>query len=542
MRKREYFVLFLSFYLLGLCFYSSTFESRVVYDQAEFILRFREQGFGGVFKCFNIGCITSLYLFHFIEFLIYKLFGVNSILNGLFALMIHVLNSVLLVYIFRKVFNLMFNDQYSIFSVLLGVCFLVTPYASEVVVWGCTYHYLFLTLFFLGCIYSLIQYIQIGGEGYRLAIFILYFLCLFLHEISFVLIPVFAIFYVLFEDKISMGLALKRFSILYLVPLALLLFICFGIRLYSNGSIVGHYGAETHLNFALKEILIHYELYSLKYLFLMNSVDAFSPIREFVHLHIWRFSTIVAFFLSIFIIYYRRSLWRRELLLLLIGYSILIFPALNLYFPDYLKITGDRLGYVASTVLYILIGAFLLAVFRKKYHSIIYLYLIVYIVMSCIYLLKYNYYWSQSARIMKKLELTDLGKSNNYFFLNMPESYNGAYMYKGGINFNPFKLRKQVTGQLDENNYFEVLSMNLNDNYKKLNVVKVDSVHYSIEIDSVNGSWFWKGNNGATNYTTDQYRVELNPWGTGYILTILNMPKNSFLLYYSENRLFKTRI
>lgn len=436
----------------------------------------------------------------------------------------------------------MFNDAYSSLSVLLGACFLLTPYASEVVVWGCTYHYLFLTLFFLGCIYSLIQNIQKGGERYRISVFILYFLCLFLHELSFVLIPVFAIFYVLFEEKIHITSALKRFGRLYLIPLTILLLVCFGIRFYSNGSIVGHYGADTHLNFSLKEILIHYELYILKYIFLMNSVDAFSPIREFVHQHIWRFSAIAGIILATFLLYYRRLVWRRELILLLVAYSILIFPALNLYFPDYLKITGDRLGYLASVVLYIFIGVFLISIFRKKYALFIYLYLIIYIVSSCIYLVNYNYYWSQSARIMRNLELVDLGKANNYFFLNMPESYNGAYMYKGGINFNPFKLRKHIHGQQDENNYFEVLSMNLNDNYRKLNVVKVDSVHYNIEIDSVDGSWFWKGNNGATNYATDHFRVELNQWGTGYKLTILNMPKNSFLLYYSEDRLFKIRI
>jgi hypothetical protein len=538
---RGNFLLFILFYFTAVIFYYPTFDSRVVFDQAEFIVEFEKQGFWGVFKCFHMNCITSLYIYHLVEFLLYKFFGAFSMYNGLFAVFIHSLNAFLIVLIFR-VFSEKYHLSQNVFSsIVIGFLFLLCPYASEVVVWGCTYNYLCLQLFLLLSIYFIYKNIITLNNRYKYVVFLFFNLSLYTHEISFVFIPVLFLIYYLFQIEIGFKKNCLAFLTQYAPILVASMLICFTIRHIEHGSIIGHYGAKVHLTFDIKQLLINFNLYLLKYTFLFNNIERLNPLREFIHLHIWRYFIIELCVIISAIYCFRKKLFKLELAILFFIFCILIFPSLNLYFPDYHKIQGDRYGYVASSILFIFIGILFIVIFENRFKFIKYSLFLVLIVASGFILRQYNESWKIAAQLMSKIENTDLGKGNRYFFLNMPESYKGAYMYKTGNKISPFKFRFQVLKMEWKNEIDEVLSMNLTSLKNKLNVTKLDSISYYINIENPNGSWFWKGNVGAYDYETAKFSVKMDEWG-GYKLSLKKMPLNSYLLYYTDGKLSKIKI
>lgn len=537
--NRENFVIFILFYFIAIIFYYPSFDSRVVFDQAEYIVEFEKYGFGGIFKCFYMNCITGLYFQMFIDFVMYKIFGPVSILNGLFAVLIHSINSFLIYKIFRIIQLKYNNNEHVIYSYLVGLIFLICPYATEPIVWGCTIHYLFLLLFFLIAVFFIFKDANFEKFKYRFIVFGAHFLSLFTHEISFVFIPVFFLFYYLIKDNFLESII--GFSKKYLPYLISSQLICFAIRYIEYGSFIGHYGAKVHLSHSIKESLTNFNLYSLKYTFLFNNLHVLDPLRAYIHQYIYWFVFYELILVTILIWTLKRHFFKKELGILLIAFSILIFPSLNLYFPDYHKIQGDRLGYLASSVYIIFIGMILLNLNFKKLKFIKYLYLSFIVLFSGYTLFTYNYNWKTAAQLMSKIENTDLGKGNTYYFLNMPESYRGAYIYKTGNRTSPLKYRAQALKQEYPNEIIEVASVNLTDINNKLNIKKLDSLSYYVQIDSPNGSWFWRGNSGATNYETDNYTLKLDQWG-GYYLKLKSLPISSYLLHYKDGELAKIKL
>jgi hypothetical protein len=217
-----------------------------VTDHIGWLHQYETQGAAGLLRAFDDKSFHFVY--HLAGFLLWKLAGFNGEVWMLVFAALHAAVASLGMLVFSQFLkneNVLRAQSIAFFGSLL---FLISPYATEVLVWYACIHYLFCSLLLLMSFYSMQQYLQRQGKYYLAAFYSTFFVAVFTLEISFSF-PMMVAAYVLFAKNINqrMKTACAVGGASCLVMLAFYL----GLNQYLHGSAVGHYGASTHLNFSL---------------------------------------------------------------------------------------------------------------------------------------------------------------------------------------------------------------------------------------------------------------------------------------------------
>jgi hypothetical protein len=139
---------------------------------------------------------------------------------------------------------------------------------------------------------------------------------------------------------------------------------------------------------------------------------------------------------------------------------------------------------------------------------------------------------------MKICEKYNYENNLNYYWLNLPESYKGGYMYKGGDGENPFLVRLKVKDNKIKTNFVTIASMNLNSKEDGIIVEKIKFNEYKITLRQW-GNWFWVGEYGASDYKNDIYSVDFDEINHSYLLKFNSKIdlRNSRMIFYDSAKI-----
>lgn len=527
-KKHFAVVLFFVYLLLSLFLYRHTIGSRLVTDAQNWLILYDAIGWNGVLNSFGENALHPVY--HFFFFLSYQIFGTNETGWYLLFTSLHAINAALIFTVFKKYFSFVKIQDKNLISISASFLFLLSPYQTEAVVWGATIHYLLVTLCTLLIINLVLLYTENNKRKYLLPIPLLFCFALLSLELA-LCIPIILIILFLFKKR-DEGITPKQKILTHIIsPLLILTAGYFVANKIILGDWVGHYGAATHLKFSVMEFFTNFNKYIFKFLFFGNFIigslnektKGFLDNNTIIYIGLIVYGSVIGFY--IFLKKIRFAINKSVLLFLCFGAALL--PVLNLFFNT-LPIEGDRLGYLASAFFYLTFSLLIFSLFQKSG-----LILIIFFSIFSIFLLDKNLRsWKNSAIVQQGLEnnytWTD---AENVYVLNIPDNFNGAYLYRDNGSTSKFKaalaLKKEEKIQGD---IHEILQYNMTSTDNSVSIEIMDSTTLKVTFDQW-GNWWWRGGIGASNYENDLYKVTIDEWSHAYMVTFKQKRPGDVFIY-----------
>jgi len=513
--------LFLGLFLLTHLFYYPTWDAGFVTDFNGLVSRLEGASASGILNCFGFPALQQV--LNAVLYGFYQLFGIQPLPWYLLFTTLHALNAWLL---FRLVQRLMEGNEVKkpLTIALTGALFfLLSPYQSEVLTWRVCLNYLMVTGLMLGSLLSLISWLEKGGHRYLWRLHLCFLLAVFTFELALMLPFMYLLLVWLYPSAQP-----KKWRIT--LPSFSLLGIYFLLNRLVLGSWVGHYGAETHLRFSMREVLGNLLSYTAKLLGFVRYYQHSWKQRIFEWLNEPLPLILIIGALSVLLIY---GLWRfgklsgkfKIALLFFLLFGLALAPSINLYFNYLLQVENDRYSYWASAFFFPLLAVLLSKLPRRAFLSLSALYLLV----SLYYLRLTNEYWRVSTDIYYGLiDSFDPGDAPAAFLLNLPENYKGVPMF-GDYSDNHRAFRgpleyigkKNYAGQI-----YDVAQYNMTRPHGGVEVTKVDSTQQlKVEFRQW-GNWWWrKGIGMGPGYENEVYQVESH--GHHYMFIPKAVPEGS---------------
>ena len=525
---------FTFFLLLTLLFYYPTIGSGFTTDVTGGIERIENQPFINIFKSFGFPALNQISIFGF--YAMYQIFGLAGLPWYLLFCFLHALNGYLFWQFFRKTlsdFNYQNAGQITFFSTLF---FLICPYQSEVLVWRACLNYLLVTCFSLLAFLQLLQFLDTEKRKHLFLIHFFFVLALFTFELSLVVPLMLAIFYTVSTSFHQKTARISSFFTKITLPQIGLLIGYFFLGKITFGRWIGHYGAAVHLQFSIAEISANFLKYLLKYTLFVRSYSHGwkESIFAFCDQYGWVIvGTLVLFFAGFF--YKKRlQLFKKNglALLLFILFSLAIFPVLNVYFYWIQHVENDRYGYFAAAFLY---GLIVLLIFRLPTlprYFLIGIYLLV--ISSLLNFLNQN--WKTSTTVFYSL-LDDYRwhEAENVIILNVPDNYNGAYMFRiigDGSGF--ADALQTVHNQLVIGQVREITQYNMVRPTDGVKAEKLSDNQLKVTFNQW-GNWFWRNGVGVgPTHERADYKATFQ--GQFYILDLKKEMPNAVFIYQDGNQ------
>ena len=537
-KKNFTVVLFFVYLILALFLYRNTIGCRLVTDAQNWLVLYDTIGWSGIINSFGDQALHPGY--HFFFFLSYKIFGTNEVGWYLLFTSLHALNALLIYLVFNKYLALIKISDNNLISLSASFLFLISPYQTEVVVWGATIHYLLVTAAVLITINLVILYIQKRKLFYIILILFLFCFAILSSELA-LCIPFIITLLFLFIKGDTTPLPKKEIFIRILLPLLLLTSFYFAANKLILGSWVGHYGASTHLKFSIGELISNFVKYVFKFLFFGNFFagtlkEKFTILTDTKYV-IYLTGGILIFFVFLYLSIkrFRTSINKSIVLFLCFGAALLpvlnldtaLLPDMNLFFNT-LPIEGDRLGYLASAFIFLSLCVFLFSIYRKGAFIIVLLFSVI-----SVFLLNKNLAsWKNAGIIQNALEKNfDWEDSDRLFILNIPDNFNGAYLYRDNGSSSKFKTALQLKeNTIINGDVYEILHFNMTSLDNGIITETIDSLTLKVSFEQW-GNWWWRGGIGASDYENELYKVDIDEWSHAYIITFKQKRPEDIFIY-----------
>ncbi len=461
-----------------------------------------------------------------------KAAGTNDWVWFLFATILHAFNA-LLFYLFAKKVMVIFNHPHAaIVAFSSALVFLVSPYQTETVVWGGAINYMIVSFFILCHLNVLLNYYTGPTRKWLIACIITFLLAAFSHEWGLFLLPAdILIFISISITKREIGDLKKHLALIFFLTAVVGLY--FGNQLL-HGQLIGHYGAETHLHFKFAEIISAFCKYLAKILLLpafvsnnfQSRVYGFfeKPDNLYLLIGFLLVSAVIAL-----VFYKKRKQLLAPFILGFLLFAIFVFPVLNLYFPYWTKIQGDRYCYLPTAF-------FVMACFSLLFYR----YLLVAIPLCLLYGL-FNIYalqrnitnWHSAGQLVASLQATfPDDTSKNYYLLNVPDNFNGAYMFRN-LGKSCFAQTMFMQTGMDRNfQITDVQSYNMQGIDDSVVVSVIDSATIRVELSKW-GSWWWRV---QKNFEDDRIKVQESGDNHSYTLRFKKRDEKDVILYQAGSR------
>ncbi len=561
--KHSALFIFLAFLSLTLGFYFPTIKAGFVTDVTSGIERIQGQPFRNIIYSFGFPALNQISILGF--YLLYTIFGINGWAWYLVFCTLHATNAFLSFSLFRRLFQYFKIKEATIISLVGALLFLLSPYQTEVLVWRACLNYLLVTAFILGSLFYLVRYLETKKQQYFWGTHGFFILSLFTFELSLILPFLTIIFYVSWlwtteyrryakfskfnKAQNSSILAATRFSqseevdqptkgpyelLRYFINISLPQFALLGSYFLLNkwlfGRWIGHYGAATHLKFSLTTMSNTLLKYSLKYLFFVRSYS--HPYKTAVFNFCDQYGFIILCLVLISVIFFVKNKQintkKTTISLLLIAtFTLTLLPVLNLYFYWLQAIENDRYGYLPAVFGLML---FVFCCFQlPKYFR--YFLLSSYLVVSIFLLVKTNQIWKESTTVFYSL-LEDYRWEDveNVVILNVPDNYQGAYLFRiigrksGFQDALTYIQQKEVKGKI-----WEVTQYNMARPTDGVSVASKKPDQLKVTFNQW-GNWFWRNGIGAgATHQRSIYTAHFK--GQYYVLALKKTPVNTIYIY-----------
>lgn len=523
--------------------YFPTHTAGFVTDFTGFAEKMETQPFSNWITCYGFPALEQLR--HLILGIFYYAFNVDGIGWYLFFTSFHILN----IYLIYRLCCAFFQ-RYNLPSVqatafVVATLFAFSPYHAEPLTWRVNFVFLFIpSLFFL----SLLLYFKFQSSNKIKDLLILqgfFIFGLFTFELTMAL-PLVLSALIFFESlgnqthltknntPITKGeTAFFKQWLPVVIPQLSLIGFYFFLQKTVIGKWIGHYGADTHMNFAPDVIFPNILKYSSKYLFFSRHFKQTSKEQIYGFCSqpmVWGTCLFLILALLIFSILKWKNIKPSGRLawILFACYVLCLLPILNIHFSFTLHIENDRYGYLPSAFFFILIGVFLV-----KIPLFIRVILIMTYLTFSIYFTKENVRrWAQGDQVYRSL-LADFRWENadNVYILSSPDNYEGAGLFR--------RYRRQDSGVEDALKYigrrefnaniYEISNFNQHEKSKGFSVQKDSTGLITLQFKNF-GSWWWDCGHGTSGYETDNFYFKTRK-GRKADFRIHNLGKNDVVIY-----------
>jgi hypothetical protein len=424
-------LLYFLFLLICSAFYALTAPAKLSYDLLDFLLQYKNEGAGGFLHNFNDASVRPF--FHLNQFIGFKLFGMNYWGWHATSISLHTLDALLLLVLTErilKLYRINAAQQMAFFSALL---FLISPYHTETVVWGCTLHYHTTLACMLAILLLFLRFLQSGNMMVVCAIGLLYLIGYFSLEYMLIMPFMLIAMYVFLKDKLQ-GNGRKAWMYI-IVPQILLIPLFFVVNKLVLGIFVGHYGANLHLNFRLPDIAFNAIRYFFNYTLFLEYLPAF--FREqllFIGAYPIQTALAMAAIATMWYVFFIKDYFpdRANVLLL---FSILcllcLSPIINLKISGFYLKQSDRMGYPGNGFFCVILvqAIFLFPAYLR------YCLLTLYIICSAFILAQNCYDWKMAGETAQALVADYLQKfpEEQVCILGEADNFNGAYIFTPNV-------------------------------------------------------------------------------------------------------------
>lgn len=481
--------------------------------------------------------VKSMYqLTQFNTWLIYQIAGINQWIWHIVHVTLHATVCLLLFRLCHRLFtNSSVEKPY--WPAFAGTfLFCVSPYASEVVVWEASFHYMQALLFIFGILILVQRFQDHPSRQTAVGAGVLFFLSTFTHEL-FYLSPLLtlslAVYYRIALRRDPQ--VFKRTLLWFTLPQVLLFLLHLLLFRLVYGGGVAHLGSQLFSNppgyflvkppwcffhvivwgrFFPQEIrMAVYDLFrttggALAFYGTLLIIGAVILLRFRKMSHYWR---LVSFMF----------LW------LLMAQAILV----PLWFPENLLVVGDRYLYLMLAFHAMLISLLLYSIRATWLKQGLW---VIVALISIYWNLKLSKKWYESEKVIAGIQNSPLIKPGKVkVLLNSPACIKGIPMI-GATPEGEFRLMHNLFFKpVIKDTMLEVAAYNM--------ISPEDGAHVEVMNDSMVkvtlnqwGTWWWRnGDFGATSYENDWFRLDLVDPGHWYYL-ILKHPADQYDLFYQK--------
>jgi hypothetical protein len=122
-------------------------------------------------------------------------------------------------------------------------------------------------------------------------------------------------------------------------------------------------------------------------------------------------------------------------------------------------------------------------------------------------------------------------KADHIYLLNVPDNFNGSYMFRSFAPDNSFAETLWLKEGMDiRPKVTQVLSYNMIKLNDGVSVEVVDSNSLKVTFNQW-GNWWWQGGIGAANYSTADFTVVIDEWSHSYTISFKTKKSNAVYLY-----------
>lgn len=494
--------------------FKETAGAGFVTDHIGWLHQYDTQGTEGILHAFDDKALH--YVYHLFGFLFWKWFGFNGTYWMLLFAALHALVATLGFLFLRKLFEneKLGHPQTTAFTTTM--LFLLSPYATETVVWYACIHYLICCALMLGCLYCFLQFCVSRKPVFLVIYYILFFVALFTLEISFAL-PFLVSAIILFSKDSTQKLSLALKTVL---PLIVLLGFYFALSTVLRGSAVGHYGASTHLQFNPFLLASNLAKYTAKIFGFTQFFSFDSRDRLYALLDTKTIALLIIF--SVLFKWLVAYQWRKNYssainlsVLLFTLFALSLLPVLNLYFTYMVSVEGDRLSYLASFFAYAVLALALTDLFGKAALPLG----ILFILFLQKPLLDQNIQaWAQNATVHQQLiNNFPSSSADTILVLSSPDNFRGTYMLRDEPAGNILETELHLRNRISKNQrVIQVLGFNMIDSADVVNATLESGGDIKVSFGQY-GNWWWMKGIGAADYENKMYSVRVGEWGEYYL-------------------------
>ncbi len=517
------------FVLLSLIFFYPSYKYGYVTDFLSWLAKYEEGSWADLKDCFDYPGLH--HFFHLINFSCFKLVGksffgwyiILSVLQGINGF---------LVYQWVRTFNFSFKLNYSsYFPLFVALCFMLSPYSIEPVVWKACLHYLMSFGLIVFGLTLLTKHLEKGASIWP--VHLCFVLALLTLEISLAVPFIYMIYWIAWiytNDRVA---SWKQFFLSVSLPQYLIIVIYFLANKYVLGDWVGHYGAESHLNFDLQLMSENGFKYLGKYMFFLHYLPY--KIKTLVYGIIANPIVIAALFVvSLSIGWYIRIKYIKgdrslpSLAFSYLAFFMGLFPISNLFFFQTQIYENDRYGYLASMFIYLFLGL----LFWRIRHVWI---RIGVVALFCGVLSLCSFKTMKMAHAAGEITHALVDNFSYYdkekiVMLSKYDNYGGLQMFRdlSGKAQSFTESLYHFEGKKYEGKIYDIAQINFVNWTNKVEVVQLSP--NKLKVKNLNpGSWWWKDGMGLENFEDENFKLERSTWA--YELTFKQAPEEFTILY-----------
>lgn len=535
MLKQRFFI-FLSLVLLGFLFYRNALGLFIPSDNLAELFEFEKQGLGTALFSHTFPRLASTPLMY----LLYNWFGMNSYCWVSFSILLHAVNSFIVLLIASALTKPFFENKHLYIGIFAALLFLLSPYQTETVIWVPTcLPMLFATLWTLLAVYFLIRYLTENKTSDLFLLHITFLLAVLCYESGFFFPLAAAILYIGLRKLNLASIPVKNFIGAILFPSISLVFLHF---LYCK-IVFGHWfwrgGLPVEMNTGISFLAGNFMKYLAKF-FLLYRYIGLAGADEWLNAHpqpkfLWvALSAICTMALFFFV----RHILRKQnpdfsvLWILLACFTVSLAPVLTLD-ASFLKIIySDRYGYLPSVFVSLFLAAGTYFVF-KKYAAAV---LLGVVLLFGSLLERTVPAWEETNAycnsVVKNFE--PYVNEERIYLLNLPSYYKGVPAFRSGF---PEAVFFNYHKNTDEKNFSVVSQFFAAQENDSVTVVRRSEKELEVTACGNAKQFFYNYGGWANSYAEREFSVDYDPAKRAYLLSFPGgIPHDAAFLYLAGTK------